>query len=311
MQFLVETIDVLYNHTVLRVVRVLSLFFEQEPVVVLHRPASGTYVPDADEDAHLPQSGESDLTEEHVSETSLGEEQHEVSTFRPVNEVLEERSHADAFLKTVAFVGSAEAPLFVAPTKAFDTVVTTLRYGSSVVVEGAEGRFAHVREGGVVGWMLRDDLFSRGADVYPECVVGKTYPYDDPHTIRLRACINDVFYGGETESSLQAPEYVLYKLFRRHLTIVWPATRPRTPGRWHTILKGTPGIHIGVTPKTGSIIEYTLENDIGHLAYVDAVFSDERISLSEANYPDNGIYSERTLTKEEWQALNPVFITVS
>jgi surface antigen len=76
-------------------------------------------------------------------------------------------------------------------------------------------------------------------------------------------------------------------------------------------LRGTPGIHIGIMPKTGSIMEYMLQNDIGHLAYVEAVFPDERITLSEVNNPDHGIYNERTLTKEEWQALNPVFIQVS
>jgi surface antigen len=71
-----------------------------------------------------------------------------------------------------------------------------------------------------------------------------------------------------------------------------------------------PGVSIGVVPKVGSVIEYTFPDEIGHLAYVEAVFPDESIVLSEANYPDRGIYNERTLGKEEWTALNPVFIQV-
>ncbi len=160
------------------------------------------------------------------------------------------------------------------------------------------------------GWVLRDDLSDRAAYVYPEFIVGEENQTDDPNTQRLRAAILDEFCGTEAEVPLQAGEYVVYKLMRRGKKISWPSIRPRTPGRWHTFLKGTPGIHIGIAPKMGSVMECTLENDIGHLAYVEAVFPDERITISEAHYPDDGIYNERTLTKEEWQELNPIFIEV-
>jgi hypothetical protein len=35
------------------------------------------------------------------------------------------------------------------------------------------------------------------------------------------------------------------------------------------------------------------------------------IAISEANFPHSGIYSERTLAKDVWRALRPVFIEVS
>jgi hypothetical protein len=197
------------------------------------------------------------------------------------------------------------------PTKEFDTVTHELPYGTMTMVLEEKGRFARVSVDGMEGWALRDDLLDRAAFVYPEFIVGGENNADDPNTLRLRAVIGDVFHGGEAEFPLQAGEYVYYKLVRKGLKIEWPQVYPRTPGRWHVILKRVPSASIGVIPKVGSIMEYTQANEIGHLAYVEAVFPDESVVLSEANYPDRGMYNERTLTKEEWTAQNPVFIQVA
>jgi hypothetical protein len=49
-------------------------------------------------------------------------------TFHRVSTLLDERSIPQSDLaRTVAYVGSARAPLFATPTKEFDTVITTLR----------------------------------------------------------------------------------------------------------------------------------------------------------------------------------------
>jgi hypothetical protein len=232
-------------------------------------------------------------------------------TFKPIGTVIDDRALTQDLSHTIAYVGSAKTPLFGSATKDFDTVVTSLSYGTMVMVLEEKGRFSRVAQDGMTGWVLREDLADRAAYVYPEFVVGEENTSQDPNTLRLRACIHDEFHGGETEVPLQAGEYVLYRLIRKGQTVNWPRVRPRTPGRWHTILRGVPGVYIGIVPKTGSVMECTLENDIGHLAYVEAVFPDERITISEVNNPDNGIYQERTLTKAEWQLLNPVFIQFS
>jgi surface antigen len=57
-------------------------------------------------------------------------------------------------------------------------------------------------------------------------------------------------------------------------------------------------------------MEYVDENEIGHLAYIEAVFPDDTVALSEVNYPDSGTYNERELSKLEWKELRPVFIVV-
>lgn len=254
------------------------------------------------------------LTSTHIStpvEEVVSLEEAGPQSFKSIGSVLGSRTDDEDLSHTVAFVASTDAPLFGAPTKAFDTVITTLPYGSMVMVLEEKGRFSNVSQNGIIGWVQRDDLRSRAAHVFPEFVPGVPNEHDDPSTLRVRACIKDAFYGGEIEMPLQAGEYVLYMLTRKNQNINWPPTRPRTPGLWHSILRGVPGVHVSITPKTGSVMEYTLPNDTGHLAYVEAVFPDDRVSISEVNYPDQGIYSERTLTKEEWQVLNPVFIQVT
>lgn len=65
------------------------------------------------------------------------------------------------------------------------------------------------------------------------------------------------------------------------------------------------------------VIEYVLSGDDihehkrAHLAYVEKVFPDETIQISEADWPDRGIYNERVLVENEWRALTAVFITIN
>ncbi len=300
MEIFHRAINTLYTHTVLRTFGYLqgTLDSTNESTVIHLGPP----------ESHPLLSG---VHESLSDETVAPEEEEGPASFRSVGSVIDVLRDTEDLSHTVAFVASTDAPLFGAPTKTFDTVVTSLPYGSMVMVLEEKGRFSKVSQNGIIGWVLRDDLRSRAAHVFPEFAPGIPNNHDDPSTLRVRACIKDAFYGGEIEMPLQAGEYVLYMLMRKNQSINWPPTRPRTPGLWHTILRGVPGVHVSITPKTGSVMEYTLPNDTGHLAYVEAVFPDTSVTVSEANYPDQGIYSERTLSKEEWQVLNPVFISVS
>jgi hypothetical protein len=223
----------------------------------------------------------------------------------PVRErILEEKN-------TVMYAGSIDVPLYVHPTQEFDGVLGTITYGDMVMVLEQKGRFMHVAHNGNEGWVLREDLVDRAAYVYPEFVIGEKNELDDPNTIRARAMIKDIFGGSRVEFPLQAGEYVVYRLLRKGIRVVWPETRPRVPGLWHTLLKGMVGVHISITPKTGTVMEYTLPEEIGHVAYVEAVFPDETITISETNFPDSGIYNERVLTRDEWKEFKPVFIQIA
>jgi len=217
---------------------------------------------------------------------------------------------------TVMYTSSVATALRSAPGVVGDTVYTVLPYGSMVMVLEVKDMWAQVASGEYVGWVYVDDLEDRAAHVYPSFHGGEENLADDPATLRLRAIIQDEFGAGEMGLPLQAEEYVLYRLYRKEVRIAWPQVRPRTPGTWHEILATTSGVSIATDPKPGSVMEFFVfdedgKESWGHMAYIEAVFPDESIQIAEANWPDDGRYNERVLVKEEWQALNPTFLSFS
>lgn len=310
MQLLWEVIDELYTFAIDAIV---SLFAKKEYTVAPMRLAEQNVIALGGETV-------SEVSPTPTSALQLAQEAQVVtetadeapSTFRDLSAIIAE-SHKDARVPgvhTIMYAGSGVVPVYVHPTREFDGVIHTIMYGDMVMVSEWVGRFARVVVGTITGYILREDLIDRAAFVYPEFTIGLANGPDDPNTIRLRTMIGDVFGGGVLEYALQAGEYVVYKLKRKGIVVPWTAARPRVPGRWHVLLKGIRGVHSGVTPKTGAIMECTLHNDIGHVAYVEAVFPNETISISEANYPDSGIYNERTLTRDEWREMKPIFIQI-
>ncbi|QQR64469.1 CHAP domain-containing protein [Candidatus Kaiserbacteria bacterium] len=211
---------------------------------------------------------------------------------------------------TVMYVRSVRVPIFKNPTIEFDGQIGEVSFGEMVIVLEPRGRFYHIMWNTIEGWVLKEDIADRALRVYPVFVIGEENGVDHPNTAHTRAILRDVFGIARSEFALQSGEYVLYRLWRKGRHIVWPEIRPRVPGVWHTILRGSRQIHIGVMPKVGAVMEYMLSSEMGHVAYVEAVFPDHTITISEANFPDGGIYNERVLTKEEWKELHPVFMTV-
>lgn len=247
-------------------------------------------------------AAESDVSEEPEEL----EEDTKPSTFRSVVDVIE----SPAAKNTVMYTGSERTPLYRRPAMEFDGIIAHIPYGAMVMVLESRGRWSRIVYRSLEGWVLRDELLDRSAYVYPDFTIGEPNHTDDPNTLRVRACIADEFGAGKAEMSLQSSEYVLYRLAKKGVQIVWPDVRPRIEGNWHEILKGREGVQIGVHPCSGCIMEYIYEDGIGHLAYVEAVFPDDTLSISEANFPSDGIYNERVLTREEWRELRPVFMDI-
>jgi hypothetical protein len=255
---------------------------------------------------------QSELEQEHADDTD------QTPTFKTVSEILRTKpiaqtTHpADTTSRSmIMYTSNADVPLYTNPTIEFDTQLDTIPYGEMLMVLDAKGRFYKVAWNERIGWILKDDVVDRSAHAYPEFSIGKENLAHDANTIHIRAMLGDMFSATRAELPLQAGEYVSYKLLKKNIRISWPHVRPRTPGRWHQILRGVPNVHIGVMPKVGAIIEYVQDDDVGHVAVVESVLPDDTLVLSEANYPDSGRYNERTLTKEEWKELRPVFIEVS
>lgn len=233
-------------------------------------------------------------------------------TFKTVQDILktEEGVASNVSQHTILYTSTVSVPVYENATIEFDTQIGTIPYGEAIIMHEARGRFYSITWKDISGWVLRDDCADRASRVYPDFRIGQEHSVDHPNTAHVRAIIGDVFGASRAEYPLQAGEYVLYKLWRKGMHIIWPHIRPRVPGLWHTILKGVPRIHMGVMPKTGSVMEYMMSDEVGHVAYVEAVFPDDTITISEVNFPDSGIYNERSLLKEEWKSLKPVFIQI-
>jgi hypothetical protein len=209
---------------------------------------------------------------------------------------------------TIAYVATSGAPLRIQPEKGMDTIIDRMPFGAMLVAVEQVGEWVRVFHAGKEGFVELIDLADRAAFVHPKFVIGAPNDANDPATERVRAMIQDEFSYGEGEMPLQAEEYVLYKLVRNGVRPAWPSTRPRTPGTWARILRGAPGVSISVEPSPRSVVEWDLGHK-GHVAFVEAVYPDGTIQLSEANWPDRGIYNERVLVREEWMALAPFFIS--
>ncbi len=212
---------------------------------------------------------------------------------------------------TVMYVASTEAYLYANPQYEFDGVKLTLHYGTLVVVLTRKSDWTQVMVNEEIGWVQSVDLSDQAGDIFPVFTLGEANQADDPNTIRARAVIQDEFGGGAMSVPLKAVEYVAYRLAKKGKQLSWPDTRPREAGAWHKILKGATGVHIGIEPRSDAVMEYTLETGRSHVAYVEAVLSDHTITISETDWPYDGIYNARVLTKDEWQGLKPVFISVA
>jgi hypothetical protein len=192
----------------------------------------------------------------------------------------------------------------------FDNVLAKFPYGTAVTVTGYQGDYAKVFWSHHEGWIKKDDLTPHKAEVWPHFTPGKVYLSDDKMVKKLRLLINNTFYTAELGLPLQAGEWVVYRLREQNRIIPWPVSHGRTPGDWQSLLKGVPGIHIGITPKTDSVMEWRGEDGIGRVAYVEKVAPDLTLTISVVGYEEPGYFEERILPELIWREFRPVFIEV-
>lgn len=221
--------------------------------------------------------------------------------------------HTDATTHTFTgarqYIAVEGAALHTEPVVAFDNVRSRLPYGTPVSVSKRSGRWAHVTtSNGVVGWILGEEL-EEATSIFPQFSLGKTYDALNPETIKLRRCIEDQFQAGACTLPLGGAEYVTYRLWHTHYALPWPTPCGRVLGTWHRKLRGVRGVHLDVMPRTGSIMEYIVD-EVGYVAFIESVTPDLRIKISAFGLTFEGQYSEQTMTHEDWRELHPVFIGV-
>lgn len=209
----------------------------------------------------------------------------------------------------IYFIGEEGVQLYADPVVAFDVVIMDIPYGEEVRLQKLGGRWGNVRYKETEGWVFKDVLRDQSRDVSPILEEGIVYDAQNEETKKLRLQIHDIFCGGKASLLLTDAEYVTYRLHKKGHSIVWSAERPRTPGTWQKILRGNNSVHLGIHPKTDSVMEYSID-DVGFVAFVEAVFPDDSIKVSGIGLSEDGMYSERMLSKDEWKELRPVFIEV-
>jgi hypothetical protein len=208
-----------------------------------------------------------------------------------------------------AYVAVANARLFHRPLWTFDGVVRQLAYSQKVQVLEFSGRFARVACGDNFGWLLKEEITTSAEDIFPTLKSGEIYLHDSPETMKIRKYLADAFFTVELFMPLQAVELVTYRLHLQNHTLPWPNRRPRIAGDWQNLLKGQPGVQVGIYPKTGAVMEYSKTDGVGYLGYTKAVHIDESIVVESVGKNQDGQYLEETFTKEEWIEWRPVWIS--
>lgn len=231
-----------------------------------------------------------------------------ITPLRRSTELLPSRSQTEVIMGTVSVVAKT-AHLFLEPVASFDGVLTDVPYGTMLNVYQAENRWYRTAYREHSGWILKDTVTAD--NIYPRFQLGRFYDSKNVETIKLRSLIHDEFNGGLIEAPLQDVEYVTYKLRQKAKLLPWSDARPRISGNWKQLLRGAPGVYIGILPKADSVMEVVGDDAQGFVSYVDTVLPDESITVSEVGFLQEGMYSNRTLPKEEWRESRPVFIAVA
>ena len=184
-------------------------------------------------------------------------------------------------------------------------------------VELLDGPWLKVRIGRTEGWIHGDYVteekpagkkISKGARSI-EFKKGIPHLVNDEITKVIREIIDDEFNLGKAGYNLNCTEYVQYCVKEKlGIDIDWPVKSGRNGGKWASIFKKYNKYKILGQPKTNCAICFTdgissdsKINEVGHVAFVEKVCPNGTVSISEANWPRNGIYNERSIPKEKWK----------
>lgn len=146
---------------------------------------------------------------------------------------------------------------------------------------------------------------------YPIFIKGVSNLYNSANTIEVREILKKSFNinGGKNKWDLQCTEYVCYIIKKeKNITIDWGViTSGRDGGKWPEIFTKLKKYKVLDYPVSGCAmcffggLEKTSAKNTGHVAYVEKVYDDGTIDISEANWPGQGKYNLRKLSKLHWQ----------
>jgi surface antigen len=178
-----------------------------------------------------------------------------------------------------------------------------------------DGPWFRVTKDGQEGWVRADYITEIAPElIQPDVsaislVIGQSNPATADITKKIRKIINDVLDGAKNGYGLQCTEYVQYRVKTKlGIDINWPVSSGRNGGVWWKIFQDAGLYKILSEPKADCAMCFTAgistdfaTNAVGHVAFVEEVLPDGSVKISEANWPHNGIYNERTIAKDKWQ----------
>jgi len=137
-------------------------------------------------------------------------------------------------------------------------------------------------------------------------------PANSETTKRIRKFINYEFKFSDDPNFekiyLQCTEYVQFRVKQKlGITIEWPSDRPRHGKYWVVILTYNNICKEVKVPISDCIMSFTdgfkhpVMQQTGHIAFVEEVYPDNSIKISEANWDNKGSYKERNLSLKEWR----------
>jgi len=136
------------------------------------------------------------------------------------------------------------------------------------------------------------------------------YATDHPETVLIRTYLREYTSVPPLAGDLTSLEWLGFLFDRSGRSLPWLVLKLTPIGQWHQTLKDVPSVQVGTTPKSHSLMEWQDSTGKGHLAYVAKVSPDETIVTQELGVLLPGVITETTLQSVQWQAAQPVFISV-
>lgn len=187
-------------------------------------------------------------------------------------------------------------------------------------LEFVDGPWVKVKLGGEEGWVHTDYITevkpssAQAIQQVVQFIKGQVNLAGSEITKAVRKVINDEFHGGAENDHLNCTEYVQYRIKTKlGIDIKWPVKSGRDGGKWWKIFQDVGLYKILTEPKPNCAMCFTAgistdpkTNEIGHVAFVEEVFPDWSVRISEANWlppgqKPQGQYSERVIPKSRWQ----------
>ncbi|MFA5048817.1 MAG: CHAP domain-containing protein [Patescibacteria group bacterium] len=179
-------------------------------------------------------------------------------------------------------------------------ILGKLSYGEEVEPLSLENGWYKISYNGKEGWISSEythDVAEKPMDGDVNFKIGIPNDSKSQNAIIIRKAINDEFGGGKNNWNLQCVEYVHYKIKNLGCNIDWPVHSGRDGGKWAGIFLAQGKYSVSMEPTINCAMSFTGMPGYGHVAFVENVLPDGSVKISEANWPGDGKYNERTVNK--------------